>query len=306
MRLEELSVIIPTFNRAPLLKRAICSVLEQTVLPREIIIIDDGSDDHTDDLVKSFTNHPAIKIVYQKQQNSGPAAARNRGIEISSSSILAFLDSDDHWHRNKIETQLQKHVKQERCRISHTREKWLRRGEHLNQKKKHLVTGEYIFNASLELCCVGMSTVMLDRSIFEDYGLFDDNLRCCEDYDYWLRVSAREKFLLIEAPLTIKEGGREDQVSVINRVGMDKFRIYALTKLISQTDLTMEQVACARNMLLRKCIIYGRGCLKHGRVHEGNTILELAKTIEQHIPNETSETRKKMARSLPPLEKIIR
>lgn len=277
MKFEDLSVIIPTYNRAPLLERAIASVLKQTVLPREIIIIDDGSDDQTGHLVKCIENFSDVKLLYYKQKNSGPASARNRGIEMSSSAFLAFLDSDDHWHKRKIEIQSRELVKNNQCRISHTREKWFRRGEHLNQKKIHLPPGGNIFNSCLKLCCVGMSTVMMNRSIFDDYGLFDETLRCCEDYDFWLRVSVVEDFLLIDVPLTTKEGGRDDQVSVIYRVGMDKYRIYSISKLVSQGNLNPVQKLRARNMLIEKCEIYGRGCLKHGKSIEGEAVLDLAR-----------------------------
>lgn len=277
MKFEDLSVIIPTYNRAPLLERAIASVLKQTVLPHEIIIIDDGSEDQTGHLVKCIENLSDVKLLYYKQKNRGPASARNRGIEMSSSAFLAFLDSDDHWHKRKIEIQFRELVKNNQCRISHTREKWFRRGEHLNQKKIHLPPDGNIFSSCLKLCCVGMSTVMMNRSIFDDYGLFDESLRCCEDYDFWLRISVVEDFLLIDVPLTIKEGGRDDQVSVIYRVGMDKYRIYSLSKLVSQRNLNPVQKLRARNMLVEKCEIYGRGCLKHGKSIEGEAVLDLAR-----------------------------
>ena len=277
---KDLSVIIPTYNRRPLLVRALGSVLSQTILPREIIIIDDGSEDLTEQLVNRFKNSSEVKILYHKQPNRGPASARNRGIKMSSSVFLAFLDSDDHWHKRKVENQFDELKNNSQARVSHTREKWLRRGEHLNQKRIHIPSGGNIFNSCLNLCCVGMSTVMLNKSIFDDFGLFDENLRCCEDYDFWLRVSVKENFLLIDSPLTIKEGGREDQVSTIFRVGMDKFRIYSLSKLISQGNLNDDQNMKARHKLVEKCEIYGRGCLKHGKTDEGNAMLELARKTQ--------------------------
>lgn len=278
MRFAELSVIIPTFNRAHLLDRAVSSVLKQTVLPREIIIVDDGSEDSTQKVIDAIEKRSGIKFIYHKQPNRGPAAARNAGIERSSFAVLAFLDSDDHWRRNKIEMQYRVLQNSNQGRISHTREKWLRRGEHLNQKKIHRPPDGYIFNSCTRLCCVGMSTVMIKRTIFEDYGYFDENLRCCEDYDFWLRVSAHEPFLLIDAPLTIKEGGRDDQVSAVYRVGMDKYRIYALHKLLDQGKLEPEKEQQARRMLIKKCEIYGKGCLRHGKIPEGKKMLKMAET----------------------------
>lgn len=273
---EDLSVIIPTYNRSDLLLRAVGSVIKQTRGPREIIIVDDGSLDNTRTHVNSLKKESSIPIVYMRQENRGPAAARNRGIEKSVSSYIAFLDSDDHWHKNKIKTQFNELSGQKNCRISHTRETWFRRGKHLNQKRIHEPADGYIFERCLSLCCVGMSTVMLKKTIFDDYDCFDEKLLCCEDYDFWLRVAVSEPFLLIDAPLTIKEGGRSDQVSFKHRIGMDKYRIYALVKLLATNDLSSLQKGQAQEMLIKKCEIYGNGCLKHGKVSEGRNILRLA------------------------------
>ena len=270
-----LSVIIPTYNRAEMLERALVSITNQSVLPQELIIIDDGSTDSTENLVHRFETG-AINLKYHRQLNQGPAAARNRGVELATNDIISFLDSDDHWHKRKIDIQFSELKKNPNYRISHTREKWLRRGKHLNQKKIHRPPAGVIFDSCLKLCCVGMSTVMMYRSLFDDYGFFDENLRCCEDYDLWLRVAQQEPFLLIDHPLTIKEGGRDDQVSSIYRIGMDKYRIYALSKLIKSESLSKEQLMLVRKTLQEKCMIYGNGCIKHGKIAEGKEILTLA------------------------------
>lgn len=305
MRFADLSVIVPTYNRELMLERALRSVLAQTVLPREIIVIDDGSADRTRCLVDRLRGGSGAEIRYLYQSNSGPAAARNRGIELSSSAVVAFLDSDDHWHKRKIEVQFQKLITNDQYRISHTGERWLRRGKHLNQKAIHKPAGGIIFNSCLKLCCVGMSTVMLEKSLCVDHGLFDETLRCCEDYDYWLRVSAAEPFLLINEPLTIKEGGRADQVSVRYRVGMDRYRIYALLKLLVKEQLSALQDRQARDMLVEKCRIYGKGCNKHGKITEGNKILELAKAAESKLTDEHLDTIRELVRPVPLPEKNI-
>jgi glycosyltransferase involved in cell wall biosynthesis len=301
----ELSVIIPTYNREYFLERALRSVVNQTVLPREIIVVDDGSTDRTKKLVSTFQDSTEIDIHYFRQLNSGPASARNRGIELASFPVLAFLDSDDHWHRKKIEIQYQQLVKSNQHRISHTEEKWLRRGEHLNQKDIHKPAHGAIYESCLRLCCVGMSTVMMKRSLCDDHGLFDEYLYCCEDYDYWLRISASEQFLLIDAPLTIKDGGRDDQVSVRYRVGMDRYRIYALVKLLIHQKLTVEQQIKARNMLVKKCRIYGTGCCKYGRNDEGEKFFALAESAYKRLTNEHLETIKKLVRPVPLSEKNL-
>ena len=274
---KNISVIIPTYNRAPFLQKAIDSVLEQSHRQVELIVVDDGSDDNTGELIQQYR----AGIVYIRQENRGPAAARNRGIEKASHDMLAFLDSDDRFAHRKLEIQLAAMNRIPSCLISHTEEIWYRRGRILSQKKKHRKNSGDIFSQSLNLCAVGMSTVMARREIFAKYGLFDEEYPCCEDYEFWLRVSAVERFMLVEEPLTIKDGGRDDQVSVINRIGMDRYRIRAIMKILAFGGLDESQRSLALQELEGKCRIYGEGCLKHGRIEEGHHYLNLPEAVRK-------------------------
>jgi glycosyltransferase involved in cell wall biosynthesis len=268
------SVIIPTFNREQFLQKAIDSVLAQTYPHFELIIVDDGSMDNTGKLVEKCNSD----IIYIRQNNKGPAAARNKGVQAARYNLLAFLDSDDWFAEDKLEVQTRAMRKNPDYLISHTQEKWYRNGRILNQKIRHQKNSGDIFHQSLELCAVGMSTVLMHRKVFDLYGLFDEEYPCCEDYEFWLRVSAEQKFLLIDKPLTLKNGGREDQVSTIYRVGMDKFRIQAIMKILASGGLKEEQKKSAMAELHRKCTIYGTGCIKHGRFEEGRYYLALPET----------------------------
>jgi hypothetical protein len=124
---------------------------------------------------------------------------------------------------------------------------------------------------------------MIHKEIFDRYGFFDEGYPCCEDYEFWLRISAEEKFLLVEEPLTLKDGGRDDQLSAIYRTGMDKFRIKAIMKTLASGMLTEEQSGIARRELERKCRIYGTGCIKHGRAEEGRYFLNLPETVGRKL-----------------------
>ncbi len=97
------SVIIPTYNRAHLIKRSAMSVLNQTYGNLELIIIDDGSTDNTEEVVKSIDDE---RVIYIKQSNKGACAARNNGIDHAKGEFIAFQDSDDIWHKDKLEKQL--------------------------------------------------------------------------------------------------------------------------------------------------------------------------------------------------------
>ena len=270
-----ISVIIPTYNRAGFIVRALASVKRQTRHCDEIIVVDDGSDDDTRDCVYDFASNCRIPLQYVYQNNKGPAAARNLGIKSAKYSYLTFLDSDDHWNKKKLDLQYEALENNPEIMISHTKERWFRRGEHLNQKKIHQPRNGDIFKHCLQLCAVGMSTVMVRTEVFTKIGLFNEALRCCEDYDLWLRVSSQFPFLLIDTPLTVKEGGRADQVSYQYRIGMDKLRIAAILDLLKKVPLREEQIKWTLEELQHKCHVYGKGCLKHNREQEGVSFLDI-------------------------------
>jgi glycosyltransferase involved in cell wall biosynthesis len=271
--LKNISIIIPSYNRENLLLKAIDSLVVQTYRHFEIIIVDDGSTDNTCTAIQKY-HDDRIRYVYQ--ENRGPAAARNRGIKEARYSHIAFLDSDDWFVPEKLETQLVRMKEEPHYLISHTDEIWYRRGKLLNQKKRHHKPGGYIFARCLELCTVSMSTVMVRRELFDTIGLFDESLPCCEDYDFWLRASIEHPFLKIDESLTLKDGGRPDEISVQYSVGMDKYRITSICNLLEKESLSPEQIALAKKELAYKCTVYGNGCIKHGRPEEGQYYLDMA------------------------------
>lgn len=270
-REAEIDVVIPTFNRRDLLAKAIDSVLKQGYRNFNCLVVDDGSTDGTEDLVEKFGG----SVTCLRQENRGPAAARNRGIRAGRARLVAFLDSDDIWHPEKLEIQSAVMAEEPECLISHTQETWYRRGKLLPQRKRHRKPSGDIFARALEMCVVSMSTVMVRRELFDRAGYFDEDLPCCEDYDFWLRASLRTRFLLIDRPLTRKEGGRPDQVSAVFREGMDRFRIRSLVNLLRREPLSPEQREAALEELERKCLIYGRGARRRGRKEEARYYLAL-------------------------------
>ena len=260
------SAVIPTFNRGHCLLRAINSIIAQTTPVDEIIVVDDGSDDKTYDiLVKSELldmrgQLPNIRYLYQ--ENKGVSAARNLGIKEAENEYIALLDSDDAWAETKIERQaLNLEKKNFSCRITHTEEIWLKDGQRINLKKKHKKSGGFIFEKCLPLCCISPSSVLLHRTLFNDYGFFDEKLPACEDYDMWLRLCAFEEVLFVEEALTMKYGGHADQLSRAFW-GMDRFRVQALEKLINSDKLSKTQRSQALEMLVKKIEILLLGAKK--------------------------------------------
>ncbi len=272
-----ISVILPTYNRADFLVRSVRSIQAQSLQPGELILVDDGSTDNSQEIIRQLARESSFPVHVCTQAHAGVAAARNRGICLARFPYLCFLDSDDWWQPEKLAKQYAAMATQQRFLVSHTREIWYRKGVRVNQKKKHDPPHGNIFNASLRMCMVGMSTVMMKREAFTRFGLFNTCLPCCEDYDLWLRIAAHEEFLLVPEQLICKDGGREDQLSFQYRVGMDVYRIEALLDLLKTGLLSTEQQSLTVKELVRKCTLYGTGCLKHGRRQEGNYYLGLPK-----------------------------
>ena len=267
------SVIIPTYNRGWIIKEAIDSVLAQDYTEFELIVVDDGSTDHTSDVLDSYKN--VIKVFSQK--NKGVSAARNRGIAEASGQFIAFLDSDDLWLSQKLSVQIEFFNQTPDVLICQTEEVWIRNGLRVNPKKRHKKPSGMIFKPSLELCLVSPSAVMIQRSLFDRVGEFDETLPACEDYDLWLRISCGFPIHLIDTPLIIKRGGHDDQLS--SMAGLDKFRIKAIEKIIKSGLLSDDQHMAAVKTLKKKCDIYTAGCRKRGRIDEAQYYESLSKRL---------------------------
>ena len=235
---------------------------------------DDGSTDDTGLMLRE--EFPQIKTLYQT--NQGVSSARNTGIHASTGDWIALLDSDDEWLPDKLAQQVSTLKQQSHYKICHTEEIWIRNGLRVNLNKQYQKKGGWIFNDCLPLCAISPSTVMIHRSIFDDVGLFDPKLPVCEDYDLWLRISAKYPVLLITDPQIKKYGGHTDQLSQ-QLWGMDRFRIQALKKMVETGQLSPEKQQAAKEMLVKKASIYLIGVNKRGKVDEAKYYQQL---IAQH------------------------
>lgn len=257
-----ISVVIPTYNRIELLKRSIDSVINQTIKPFEIIIVDDGSNDGTEAMVKK--KYDSLKLI--KQKNKGASAARNSGIKASSGEWICFLDSDDEWKNDKLEKQITAVANNSDYKFFHSNEIWIKNGKRINQKKKHKKYGGDIFKKCLDMCRISPSSVLIDKSIFEEIGFFNENLVVCEDYELWLRICDKYEVFFIDEPLIIKYGGHQGQLSY-SIDSIEYYRIKALEYLLS-TGLSKENRDYTIQMLISKISIYLNGLIKRGKKHE--------------------------------------
>jgi len=259
----KITVIIPTYNRKHTLNRAVQSVLNQTYHPLEIIVVDDGSTDGTYEWLQE--TFPSVQTIYQP--NQGVSAARNHGIKQSKGDWIALLDSDDEWCETKLERQVQSLKENVNILFCHTNEIWVRNGVRVNQMKKHQKYGGFIFEKCLDMCRISPSSVLLKKTIFNDVGFFDESLPVCEDYDLWLKITAKFPVLFLDELLIKKFGGHQDQLSNVQH-GIEQFRIQSLENILSQDFLTEDQKSDAIDMLIIKLKIFANGLKKRSKLSE--------------------------------------
>ncbi len=254
----QISVVIPSFNRRHTLTRALQSIVDQTSAVDEIIVVDDGSNDGSSQLIEH--KFPQVKLI--RQPNQGVSAARNRGIEAARYDWIALLDSDDSWHSHKIATIREAHRKHPQFVLYHSDEIWIRNGKRVNPMNKHQKSGGWVFEQCLPLCVISPSAAVIQKSVLQSLGMFDEKLPACEDYDLWLRLCHLYPIHYLDQALATKFGGHEDQLSKRYRA-MDQFRIRALNRLLQHETLTLENYNSARKMLLSKLEILLNGAIKH-------------------------------------------
>jgi hypothetical protein len=257
----EVSVIIPTYNRRAMLREAIDSVLAQSFRAFELIVVDDGSTDGTADYLKSLNDSIRFKTI----EHRGPAAARNRGVELARAPMLAFLDSDDLWAPRKLECHVAFMRANPACAISQTDELWMRNGRRVNPGARHLKRAGDIFVDSLRTCLISMSATMMRTDLFRALGGFDEIMAAAEDYDLWLRILIDHEAGLLDEPLVTRRGGRPDQTSAATPA-LDRFRILALAKLLADEGLSPARRSAVSDVLAEKCRIYAAGLRKRNHV----------------------------------------
>ena len=192
----KVAVVIPTYNCAQYLSRALSSVAAQTYRDFQIFVIDDESTDNTEGIVATFA------CVFKKQQHAGQAAARNRGISISSSTYVAFLDADDAWLPQKLEKQiafLESHpdIALVCCGCSDV-------GSEPLTGSTLCVPRYPRFEHLARECFIFTPTVVIRRECLEECGGFNESLKINEDFNLWLKIASRGKIAFVPETLAVR------------------------------------------------------------------------------------------------------
>ena len=190
------SVVIPAYQARRTIAAAVQSAQAQRPAPREVVVVDDGSRDGTGDVVAAL---PGVRLI--RQDNRGPAAARNRGLAACSQEWIGFLDADDRWQPGKLARQLDLlHRRPElsvvACAVSSAASPRARRGRRLEPGVRLAGHDELLFG-----CLFPTTSVLGRRALLADLGGFDSAVDGAEDWDLWLRCARRAPIAVLEEPL---------------------------------------------------------------------------------------------------------
>jgi glycosyltransferase involved in cell wall biosynthesis len=270
----KVSVVIPTFNRAHTLTRAIESVLKQTFKNFDLWIVDDCSTDDTFEIVSRYTKENSNIHYRRLKMNKGVSHARNIGSFESEGEWLGFLDSDDEWFPDKLQKQVDFMEGNKSISLIHGEEIWIRNGRRVNPKIKYKKFGGNIFENCLALCLIGPSTTLIKRELYQEMEGFNEDFPVCEDYDLWLRITSLYPVGFIEAPLINKYGGHEDQLSLKFKA-MDYWRILSMFGVFNNRKLSKAARSLLINEVQKKGKILLGGYKKHSNESNSSKVIQI-------------------------------
>jgi glycosyltransferase involved in cell wall biosynthesis len=200
------SVIIPTYNRALIIKDAIQSVINQTYTDYEIIVVDDGSTDNTSNVINDIRNHSG-KVRYIHQENKGRSAARNSGIRAARGNYVAFLDSDDIFLPEKLSVQVMTLENNLDFGMAYSpaliMDKYGNMSEDINQRKEKLAGWIYPELLFIKKNIITIPSVIVRKQILNEIGGFDETMHICEDLDLWRRIARYHQVFQMKEPVAI-------------------------------------------------------------------------------------------------------
>ena len=206
-----ISVIIPTFNSGSLVVDAIRSAISQTLTPTEVIVVDDGSTDDTQDRLRELADH----IIALRQNNSGVAAARNAGVSRATGEFVAFLDADDIWHPRKLELQIRSLGTSSLGALGTQTFEWPREAppDLGNVASLSASTEDVLWESLVVKNRLTTSSMLVRRGVLLQAGTFDTGLQGPEDHDLWLRIAEIAPVAVLPLPLT----GYRDAVGSLSK-----------------------------------------------------------------------------------------
>jgi glycosyltransferase involved in cell wall biosynthesis len=190
-----ISVIIPVYNGEKTIKKTIESVLEQSFSDLEVIVINDGSIDSTEEIVKSI---PDSRLKIFSYPNAGLSASRNRGLSLATCEFVSFIDADDLWTSDKLESQMQALLANKSAAVAYSWTDYIdANGKFLRAGIRAKITGDAYSKLLLSNFLENGSNPLIRKEAFTTVGNFDESLRAAEDWDMWLRLADRYEFVVV-------------------------------------------------------------------------------------------------------------
>jgi glycosyltransferase involved in cell wall biosynthesis len=253
-------VVIPTYNRSDYLVPALESVFSQTLVPVEVIVVDDGSTDATPDILRSYGD----RIIALRQENSGPAAARNRGIALARGDWIAFLDSDDMWEPEALEALVTAIPEYPDAGLITFRGRVVtpegKRTEQLLGKQSP--GPDFTSESFLREDSGGVLTPMVRRKLLLAAGGYDESLCTAEDCDLWLRLTFRTRMVSLDEPLLLRrvhdENASGDQflnarmwLRILEKLARDQPEFVRRRQDLYNRSMAKEHIRLGREALAR-------------------------------------------------------
>jgi len=274
------SVVIPVYNSSRYISQALDSVKAQTFKGYEVIVVNDGSDDG-DDLERILQSHP-LPIVYLAQENKGVSAARNAAIRIAKGEFYAQLDADDQWTPDYLEVQIQILTGNPDVALVYPNATII--GDDVEAEVEFMKlspsVGEANFTTLVTQQCVVMTCVTARMSAIRDAGMFDEELRSCEDFDLWLRVAKKGRIAYHRQVLALYRRHAGSLSS--DRVGMLRNLLAVFEKSGRTLDLSEAETEILNSEIIRNRsmlhLFEGKRSLGAGRA--GDALADFRKANE--------------------------
>ena len=247
----QIDVVIPAFNAKAYLTETLQSVAQQGEVLAQIILVNDGSTDHTAACVHQFAAaHPQMNIVLVEQANLGLSAARNTGIRKSTAPYIAFLDADDLWQAHKLDTQLQLFLSSidPKLGVVYTGYSLISESSAPLSANTRLVAPKVrgdVYQALLRgnFISGSGSSVLIKREVLDAVGGFDEKLHASEDWDMWLRIARQFHFDFVDKPLVaIRVHAKNMQKDRLRMLSAELMLLNKLTQMQSGNDFLLWKI----------------------------------------------------------------
>lgn len=276
--MSEVSVIIPTYNRAYIVKDAIGSILAQTFHDIEVLVIDDGSTDNTPEVINSIGDE---RVRYHYKENGGVSSARNFGIIKAKGNFIAFLDSDDIWPENFIETTLGHLNKNPNAGLAYTATTIQHPdGRQEDSRDTHRCVSGRITVQLFKHSFIWPMAVLIRKDVLDGF-FFDENLKICDDNDAFLRLSVKNDFVFVPDTKVRRRYSQDNHSNKFHTTG-SFIRGLSLERFYFQMDGHNHIPVFVARKKLAQC--YRRASRRHREQSYRTAAIKLAKKAIKYNP----------------------